>query len=598
MCGFIAAVGSSPTPIEMTGLKRVLGQMHRRGPDAEGIRQEPGVKLRHRRVAIHDMAARSKQPMHSNCRRYVIVFNRAIYSPYALRSERILKGVQFHTTSDRKSCWPLFALEGAAMLVRLRGMFAFVIWDRTTRHAFAAREPYGIKPLYWAQTKYGVLLGSQEKALLATGLVDRSPCARGQVSFWLLGSVSEPHTWYESIKALQAGHYMWIDYCRMGQPQRWWEVAEAWRNALAALPSLVEVRERARTALRESVKAHLVADMPVGVFLSGGIDSGALAALMVEAGAQNLQRITLTFDEFAGASNDEAPLAATLARHYGIANTVRRVTRAEFMADLPRILAVMDQPTVDGINTWYATKAVAELGPKVVVSGVGGDELFQGYSSFRDLPRLVSARRIANRMPGLIALSRAAPGWQARRSGNARSQHLPDWAQPIAGAWWLRRGLFAPSDLPALMGKDLVNQGLPRFSPDVWVHDMCGALSTNPFLALGQIESTTYVLNQLLHDSDWATMDHSVELRTPWVDAWLLRDLQQLLSALSQFPNKSLLAEAPDKPLPEALVNWRKSGFGIPVQTWLKQMGIARLDHSPSGAWAVEVAHRYSGVGA
>ena len=358
-------------------------------------------------------------------------------------------------------------------------------------------------------------------------------------------------------------------------------------------PSAGEVRERTRTALRASVAAHLVADVPVGVFLSGGIDSGALAGLMVEAGATNLQGITLAYDEFAGTHDDEAPLAATLAAHYGIQHHVRRVAHDEFSADLPRILAAMDQPSVDGINTWYATKAVAQLGLKVVVSGVGGDELFQGYPSFKQLPRLVSAWSTASSLPGAMPLARAAMGWQAQRSGNARWRYLPDWARTMQGAWWLRRGLFSPADLPALMGADLAAAGLQGFSPEAWVGQMSGPLAFDGKLAVGQIESTTYMRNQLLRDSDWASMDHSVELRTPLVDAWLLRDLQPLLGALSQFPNKRLLAEAPTKPLPEALINRPKTGFGIPVQKWLKQIGHASAGAGPSNAWAREVANFY-----
>jgi asparagine synthase (glutamine-hydrolysing) len=219
--------------------------------------------------------------------------------------------------------------------------------------------------------------------------------------------------------------------------------------------------------------------------------------------------------------------------------------------------------------------------------------LFQGYSSFRQLPRLMLARRIANNTPGAMALLSIAAAWKAQQSGNARWQHLPDWMGSMAGAWWLRRGLFAPSELPTLMGARLASQGLHGFSPDVWLNEMSGALPDNPLLALGQIESTTYMRNQLLRDSDWASMDHSVELRTPLVDAWLSRDLQPMLGAFKQFANKRLLAEAPAKPLPETLISRRKTGFGIPVQAWLKQMGVDNIDHGPSGAWAVEVAKRY-----
>lgn len=597
MCGLIAAVPHPGAVFEVQQLQCALDQMRRRGPDAEGIWQEPGVWLGHRRLAILDLDVRSNQPMHSVCGRYVIVFNGEIYNFRALRGELAATGVQFRTTSDTEVLLALFAAHGPAMLPRLRGMFAFVIWDRVARRAFAARDPYGIKPLYWTQTADGVLLASQVRALLATGQVSHAPCARGQAGFWLLGSVPEPHTWYKDIQALPAGHCAWIDDGRMGTPLRWWDIAAAWRDAPATVPPAAEVRECTRAALHASVAAHLVADVPVGVFLSGGIDSGALAGLMLEAGAKDLQGITLAYDEFSGTHDDEAPVAASLAAHYGITHHVRRVTREEFAADLPRILAAMDQPSVDGINTWYATKAVAELGLKVVVSGVGGDELFQGYGSFQQLPRLVSAWGLASRMPGAMPLARAAMEWQAQRSGNARWRHLPDWARTMPGAWWLRRGLYSPAELPALMGPDLAAEGLQRFSPAAWVGQMSGALAADGRLAVGQIESTTYLRNQLLRDSDWASMDHSVELRTPLVDAWLLRDVQPLLGAFRQFPNKRLLAEAPAKPLPEALINRPKTGFSIPVQQWLKQMGKADGGGGPSHAWAREVARAYAGGG-
>jgi asparagine synthase (glutamine-hydrolysing) len=567
--------------------------MHRRGPDAEGIWQDLGVWLGHRRLAIQDLDVRSNQPLHSACGRYVIVFNGEIYNFHTLRAELLAKGIQFHTNSDTEVLLALFALEGEFMLPRLRGMFAFVVWDRTTRRAFAARDPYGIKPLYYAQTADGVLMASQVRALLATGLVSRAPCAKGQAGFWLLGSVPEPDTWYQAVKALPAGQCAWVEEGRMGAPQRWWDVSAAWHDASDKLPDAGEVRERTRTAMRASVAAHLVADVPVGVFLSGGIDSGALAGLMVEAGATNLQGITLAYDEFAGTHDDEAPVALDLAAHYGIQHHVRRVSHEEFSVDLPHILAAMDQPSVDGINTWYASKAVAELGLKVVVSGVGGDELFQGYPSFNQLPRMVSIWAQASRIPGAMPIARAAMGFQAWRSGNSRWRYLPDWARTMPGAWWLRRGLFSPADLPGLMGADLAAEGLQGFSPDAWVGQMTGELATNNRLTVGQIESTTYMRNQLLRDSDWASMDHSLELRTPLVDAWLLRDLQPMLGAFSQFPNKRLLAESPAKPLPGDLITRRKTGFGIPVQKWLAQMGHESAGAGPSNAWAREVVNSY-----
>lgn len=572
MCGLFSAFTASSFPERSAA--RALACMAQRGPDAEGRWSEDGVFFGHRRLAILDLDPRAAQPLHSACGRYAIVFNGEIYNYRHLREDLERRGASFRTTSDTEVILSLFAAEGEAMLPKLHGMFAFVIWDKTTRKAFAARDPYGIKPLYIGRSSDGVILASQVKAILATGLVDRAPDPRGQAGFWMLGSVPEPHTWYRDIRAVPAGHCLWIEGSRADAPRYWHDIANAWRGA-AAMPreelTAKAVQSAVREALRESISRHLVADVPVGVFLSGGIDSGAMAAMMKEAGVRELQGVTIAFREFAGRHEDEAPVAAELARTYGIRHHVREVGRDEFMADLPRLLESMDQPSIDGINTWYASKAVAELGLKVVVSGVGGDELFLGYETFRELPRLVSLWSALSRVPVAGAIAGLLAGLQARRSGNARWSHAADWLRTMPGAWWMRRSLNAPETARELMGP-ASDPVLAGFSPDAWVREMSGELAADLLLSLAQIESTTYLRNQLLRDSDWASMDHSVELRTPLVDAHLLANLAPLLPQFAHFPGKTLLANAPERPLPDSIVRRRKTGFFIPAVRWADEV--------------------------
>lgn len=588
MCGLIAAFTNVPEPD--IAVRQALQRMARRGPDAEGMWAEGGAVLGHRRLAILDLDPRAAQPMHSNCGRYVIAYNGEIYNFRELRSQREAAGDLFRTTSDTEVLLALFAAEGEAMLPKLRGMFAFVIWDRLAKRAFAARDPYGIKPLYYASIPDGVLFASQVKALLATGAVSREPDIQGQAGFWLLGSVPEPYTWYRDIGALPAGHCTWVEQGRVATPRQYWDIGDAWRTAdVSTPPDHAEVRERVGSALRASVAHHLVADVPVGVFLSGGIDSGALAGLMLEAGARDLEGVTIAYDEFAGSAQDEAPVATRIAAHYGIRHHVRRVTREEFLADLPRILEAMDQPSIDGINTWYASKAVAERGLKVVVSGVGGDELFQGYDSFKQLPQLVSRWSRASRIPGLTAAARLAGNLQARRAGSSRWRYAADWARTLPGAWWLRRSLNGPDELAGLMGAEQAAEALRGFEADAWTQRMSGPVPRDARLALSQIESTTYLRNQLLRDSDWASMDHSVELRTPLVDAWLLTDVQSLMPAFRCFPNKTLLAEAPMQPLPRDIIDRPKTGFGIPVGRWMTDRSSQAGAAFDSRSWAAEV---------
>jgi asparagine synthase (glutamine-hydrolysing) len=594
MCGLAGAVLSRRadgfSELERA-VRRMSARMVARGPDASGhwVDLHGEAILGHRRLAILDLDSRADQPMISADARYAIVFNGEIYNFRALRRELENDGISFRTQSDTEVLLWMFARHGRSMLPRLRGMFSLAIWDALKKELFIARDPYGIKPLYIAKCAHGVLVSSQVKALLECGLLSREPNLKGQAGFWLFGSVPEPDTWFRDIWCLPAGHFASITADGASAPTSWCEIGESWIQE-DRQGSEVDglVRLKVREALFSSVKAHLVSDVPVGIFLSGGIDSGALAALMVEAGASQLKGVTLAYEEFAGTPGDESPVAARLAGQLGIQHTVRTITRREFETDFPRIMAAMDQPTVDGINTWYASKAASELGLKVVVSGVGGDELFQGYSSFDQLPNLVSWRNKLWHVPLAPTLLTAICAWRAMAGGNPRWKLAPELLSSIEGAWALRRGLFSVEELFDLTGKTLFEISGHTFIETI--RDLTGPLPLDGRLALGAIESKTYLKNQLLRDSDWASMDHGVELRTPFVDAFLLQDVSPLFPAFRRFPNKRLLAQAPRLPLPEYLTGRPKTGFGIPIQRWLASMGRARSGDGMSRGWARELS--------
>jgi asparagine synthase (glutamine-hydrolysing) len=328
--------------------------------------------------------------------------------------------------------------------------------------------------------------------------------------------------------------------------------------------------------MTESVRAHLVADVPVCVFLSGGIDSGAVAGLAAGLGAQ-VEGITIGFDEFAGRPEDEVPVAAAIAAHYGLPHFIRRVIRAEFEQDIPRILEAMDQPSIDGVNTWFASKAAAERGYKVVLSGVGGDELFCGYSSFQHIPRMAAmGRAIAAALPSPRALLAAPCAYLAKRLSKPKLVAVPDFMVSLEGIYFLNRSLFLPVELPALMGTDMAREGLARLGgspPGMSKADArCGSA------AVGLLESTHYLRNQLLRDSDWASMGHSLELRTPLVDVALLESLGPYISSFVKGrAGKAMLALSPGKPLPSAIINRPKTGFCLPMAQWLSE---ATMQHT------------------
>ena len=549
--------------------------MQARGPDAVGYWNdaEVGLSLGHRRLSILDLDPRANQPMHSDDGRYVIVFNGEIYNFRDLRRALERDGEVFRTQSDTEVLLRLYARDGEGMLSRIRGMFAFAIWDRQTRAVFLARDPYGIKPLYLGRCKDGWLFASQVKALLASRLVSTDHDPTGQAGFWLLGSVPEPRTWFRDISALPAGS--WCRITAEGQfagPFKYWDIGDSWRNAPECHAKPGEVLEMLRSAVSESVRLHLVSDVPVGVFLSGGIDSGSLAGLIKDAGASGLQGVTIAFNEFEGRHENEAPVAAEIARNYGIRHHVRTITRQEFEADLPHIFSSMDQPSIDGINTWYASKAAVELGLKVVISGVGGDELFYGYSSFHQLPRLVAGWRRLSHIPGAHTMVNMALEQLARRTGNPRWRWFARLAGSMYGAYWLRRGLFSPDELPELMGDDWSSELMSNSDPKILLEKMVGSLHSDPMAAVGQLESMAYLRNQLLRDSDWASMAHSLELRTPLVDAWLLREMMPVLRSFGRLNGKRMLAASPTTPLRRRIVERAKTGFGIPLGAWMSSV--------------------------
>ncbi|MBK8742086.1 MAG: asparagine synthase (glutamine-hydrolyzing) [Betaproteobacteria bacterium] len=518
-------------------------RMRSRGPDAENLvtLDLSRLVLGHRRLSIIDLDPRANQPMVSGDGRHAIVFNGEIYNFKELRRELESAGEQFRTMSDTEVLLVLFRRDGPSMLPRLRGMFAFAIWDERERTLFLARDPYGIKPLYYAKVANGFAFASQVKALLASGLVTTEREPAGLAGFYLWGSVPEPWTLYRDIRVLPAGHWMQVRDGSPGAAVCWHDIREHWRSS-ARTESPDALQERGRAAVIDSIRAHLVADVPVSLFLSGGIDSATVAGLASGLGA-SVEGITIGFEEFVGRHDNEVPVARAIAAHYGLPHHVRMVSRAEFEQDIPHILDAMDQPSIDGVNTWFASKAAAERGYKVVLSGIGGDELFCGYSSFRQIPWQAALGRMFASMPGADALLRRPCEMLAKLRSQPKLAGVPEFLGSLEGQYFLRRSVFLPAELPVLLGPDVAWEGLARLggSPP----GMIPAQARDGAAAVGLLESTLYLRNQLLRDSDWASMGHSLELRTPLVDAKLLKTLRPFVSAFVGGAGKAMLAQSP-----------------------------------------------------
>jgi asparagine synthase (glutamine-hydrolysing) len=357
------------------------------------------------------------------------------------------------------------------------------------------------------------------------------------------------------------------------------------------------MQEQVRKAVTDSVRAHLVADVPVSVFLSGGIDSAVVAGLASGLGAQ-VEGITIGFEEFAGCREDEVPTAAAIAAHYGLPHFVRRVSCTEFGQDIPRILDAMDQPSIDGVNTWFASKVAAERGYKVVLSGLGGDELFCGYSTYQQIPRAAKVGRAISAIPGANALIGVPCAWLAKWRWQPKFLGVPTYMGSLEGMYFLQRSLFLPDELPALLGADMARDGLARLGGTP--PGMRPAKARDDIAAVGLLESTHFLRNQLLRDSDWASMGHSLELRTPLVDVALLTALGPYVTSFAGGLGKAMLAMVPAKPLPEVVIRRAKTGFSIPMAQWLdNQSGqgeaIGLRDTFWARRWARTAISRWDG---
>jgi asparagine synthase (glutamine-hydrolysing) len=578
MCGIagIYAYHYAANAVDRSELRRVRDHMAARGPDGVGEWYSPNerVGFGHRRLSIIDLSERGAQPMTSLDGKLVVTFNGEIYNYRELRPLLEAKGCTFRTQTDTEVLLHLYAVKGDAMVNDLRGMFAFGLWDADKNALLLARDPLGIKPLYYADDGWTFRFASQVKALLAGGKVSRNQEPAGWVGFCLFGSVPEPFTTYQEIRALPAGSTLWVDRVGSGETKHYFSIADTYCTAEArsSPASDEDLKLVAREALLDSVRHHVVADVPVGAFLSSGIDSGALVGLMRDVGQRDIQTVTLAFEEFRGKKEDEAPIAEEVATQYGTRHTTRFVTEREFRDDLPKILDAMDQPTIDGLNTWFVSKAARELGLKVAISGLGGDELFGGYPSFRDVPLCVHALAIPGRIPGLGDLFRrllSNLGYFSRVT-NPKAAGLLKYGGSYAGAYLLRRALFMPWELETVMGADTARLGLRRLDPIRHIETRLRPRPTTTFGKVAVLESALYMRNQLLRDTDWASMAHSLEVRVPLVDARLLSHLAPVTTKNGSL-SKRTLGTSPRVPLPRRVIGRPKTGFATPIQTWLQQ---------------------------
>lgn len=550
MCGIGGWFGTNRSA-DATSL---LAALRHRGPDAEGYWEEPleSACLVHTRLAIIDPSNAGAQPMAYDAR-YWLTYNGEIYNFRELRAEMEAEGEQFIGQSDTEVLLRLLIRDGTAALPRLAGMFVFAWYDRETGRGLLARDAFGIKPLYYAEWPAGIGFSSEVRTL--TQFVGNQPPSATAIRDTLLwGSVPEPMTSVSGVCELPAGCALEWDGAT-ASVARW--------NQLK-FPSPTRTRHIAdpvattRAALTESMERHLVSDVPVGFFLSGGIDSTAILALARATVGPTADLRTFSIG-FADPQFDESAVARKTAHHFGAVHTEWIMSAEEGRAEIAGYLAAMDQPTIDGFNTWCVSKLVRREGLKVVLSGLGGDEMFGGYGSFHRVPQFMQMYRTLGplRPAVAMALSRMPPGSRWRRLAS----FLRGPGTALA-AFHVQRGIFTEEEANelarALTG---VNP-----APADWTMD---SFPDEPADIVSYLELTRYMLNQLLRDSDVFSMAHGLELRVPFVDFRLFNTIAAIPASIRLQPGKQLLIDAVPE-IPEWVRNQPKRGFRFPFEEWMR----------------------------
>jgi asparagine synthase (glutamine-hydrolysing) len=567
MCGIagILKLGNNEAKIDEQELLALRDRMANRGPDGAGLwmSQDRSVGLAHRRLSIIDLSESASQPMRDASANYHITFNGEIYNYRELRAQLEREGHAFRTESDTEVLLALYIARGEEMLTQLRGMFAFAIWDEPRKSLFMARDPFGIKPLYYSRQRTSLRFASQAKALAeAAGCVPSAEAA-GYAGFLLWGYVPEPFSLYKDIFSLPAGSFLRATRDRIEIRPYFSLNSEIERAHATATTSDAE---ELVGALSESVRYHMVADVPVAAFLSAGLDSSAVVSLAAD--QENLNTFTLGFSEYRATANDETGPASEMAAQLGVPNTVSWISRMDFDQEFERLMQFMDQPSTDGVNTYLVSRAAARSGIKVALSGLGGDELFGGYPSFKDVPRIVA---LSSRFPYLrkhgVALRRAAAP-TLRRFTSPKFASLFEYGSSYPGAYALRRGLFMPWELPEVLDADFAAEGLERLQT-IQALSRCVPGGVSSRALISSLEMQWYMRCQLLRDSDWAGMAHSLEIRVPFVDVPFVRTV---LSAIvgRQPPTKLDITNRLPTAVPETILHRAKTGFLAPVQEWCR----------------------------
>jgi asparagine synthase (glutamine-hydrolysing) len=600
MCGIFGILASNCS-ISKTALERATDSLAHRGPDDKGtVVIQAGtsphleIGLGNRRLSILDLSLLGHQPMLDAETGNWIVYNGEIYNFREIRARLQREGVRFVSQSDTEVLLKAYGKWGERCLGELRGIFAFAIWDVKRSRLLLGRDPMGVKPLYYCSVGQYFLFASEVRTLLGTGLVPRRLDRAGLINYLNFGSVYDPNTLIQGVSALRAGHYLsWES--GIIRDSMYWDLASH-ENTGPAVSYLIDnqtarkdLESDVHSTLDQAVRMQTISDVPVGLFLSGGIDSSCIAGMLSRAGIR-LNTFSLVFRE---TDYDEAEYSRAVAQAFDTDHQEIMVSQGDMLDAIPYALQAMDQPTIDGLNTYLIARQTRAAGIKVALSGLGGDELFAGYSTFHDVPSMERFAGFWGTWPSIIRRP-AARLFTWLSSDTDRNRKIAGLAGAKDGAihpYFLARALFAAEQRNQLL-TGVENSALARAVAPLQ-ESFSHTRALDPINRVSYLESRCYMLNTLLRDSDVMSMAHGLELRVPLIDHQLAEKLLALPGSwkIDAHTPKPLLVGALHGALPEQVVHRRKRGFTLPFEHWLTddlrpevEAALQRIEKGPLGS--------------
>lgn len=565
----IAAIVSENTHTLLNRIEVMTKSMAHGGPDDKGhyVNETLGYALGHRRLSIIDTSSAGHQPMVSADKRYWISFNGEIYNYLALKNELVLKGYVFNTATDTEVLLHGYDAWGTMLLSKLKGMFAFVLVDNIAKKLFAVRDHMGIKPLYIAKRAGDIYFTSEVKALNAV-YEGWEPNMEWRVWFLTFGFLPEPITTLNNVRPVKKGHYIVYDLKHKSYEEKQWYFRT---HKVLDRIGYTEAIQSTKRLIEKSVERHLQSDVEVGIFLSGGVDSSIITLLASDANRKEntkpLQTLSIAFED---EKYSEKVYQDMVAAKAGSNHSTLVVTQDDFIKSWEDINASIDQPTTDAINNYFICKFAKQKGCKVVLSGLGADELFGGYPSFNRTGQICQLKTLTR----LQILKTGIAGMVL----NYPAKKIDFFKKQIAASEYLTyRGLFTPADTAKILHitENQVWRILSTYQMPYGYSQVKGEKNK-----VSAFECDIYMLNQLLKDADMQGMWHGVELRVPFLDIDLVNYLQQLPEHI-KYPkdgHKFLLVEAFKNILPPEIIHRKKQGFVFPIQNWLGNIAAVHND--------------------